>query len=71
MRAALCILQALNPSYAEHSPAASIDRGVLNSTTWGRSPGKRQFQHKLIGQPSLRREQNGYGIRIFSTKGGL
>ena len=38
MRAALCILQALNPSYAEHSPAATIDRGVLNSATWGSSP---------------------------------
>ena len=32
------ILQALNPSYAEHSPAATIDWGVLNSATWGRSP---------------------------------
>jgi hypothetical protein len=37
-RLAQTILQALNPSYAEHSPAASIDWGVLNSATWGRSP---------------------------------
>jgi hypothetical protein len=37
-RLARTILQALNPSYAEHSPAAPINRGVLNSTTWGRSP---------------------------------
>jgi hypothetical protein len=37
-RLAQTILQALNPSYAEHSPAASIDRGVLNSAIWGRSP---------------------------------
>ena len=35
-RLAHAILQALNPSYAEHSPAATIDRGVLNSPTWGR-----------------------------------
>jgi hypothetical protein len=34
-RLAQTILQALNPSYAEHSLAASIDRGVLNSATWG------------------------------------
>ena len=31
-------LRALTPSYAEHSPAATIDRGVLNSATWGKSP---------------------------------
>jgi hypothetical protein len=37
-RLAQTILQALNPSYAGNSPAASIDRGVLNSATWGRSP---------------------------------
>ena len=37
-RLAQTILQALNPSYAEHSPDASIDRGVLKSATWGRSP---------------------------------
>ena len=37
-RLAQTILQALNPSYAEHSLAATIDRGVLNSATWGRSP---------------------------------
>ena len=36
-RLAQTILQALNPLYAEHSPAASIDRGVLNSATWGKS----------------------------------
>ena len=38
LRLAQTILLALNSSYAEHSPIAPIDRGVLNSTTWGRSP---------------------------------
>ena len=37
VRLAQIILQALNSSYAKHSPAASLDRGMLNSTTWGRS----------------------------------
>jgi len=32
------ILQALNPSYAEYSLAATINRGVLNSAIWGRLP---------------------------------
>ena len=36
-RLAQTILQALNPSYAEYSSAATIDRGVLNSPTWGRT----------------------------------
>ena len=36
-RLAQAILQALNPLYAEHSPAASIDWGVLNYAAWGRS----------------------------------
>ena len=35
---AQAISQALNPSYAEYSPVATIDRGVLNSATWGSSP---------------------------------
>ena len=39
-RLAQTILQALNPSYAEHSPAATIDRGVLKSATWGRLQGE-------------------------------
>ncbi len=37
-RLARTILQALNSSYAERSPEAPIDWGVLNSATWGRSP---------------------------------
>ena len=37
-RLAQTFLQALNQSYAEYSLAASIDRGVLNPATWGRSP---------------------------------
>ena len=37
LRLAQTILLALNSSYAEHSPIAPIDRGVLNSTTWGSS----------------------------------
>ena len=36
-RQAQTILQTLNPLYAEHSPGASIDQGVLNSATWGKS----------------------------------
>ena len=39
-RLAQTILQALNPSYAEYSPVATIDRGVLNSATWGRLRGE-------------------------------
>jgi len=47
-------LQALNPSYAEHSPAASIDRGVLNSATWGRSP--EAIRELILRNLSLARE---------------
>ncbi len=37
-RLARTILQALNSSYAERSPEAPIDWGVLNSATWGSLP---------------------------------
>ena len=33
------ILQAFNSSYAERSKAAPLNRGILNSTTWGRLGG--------------------------------
>ena len=43
-RLAQTILQALNPSYAEHSPVTSIDRGVFVSATWGRCGNLAQAQ---------------------------
>jgi hypothetical protein len=37
LRLAQTILQAFNSSYAKHSSATPVDRGMLNSSKWGRS----------------------------------